>query len=290
MRGIVLKADRRKIVVLTEDGSFIERTLDGRRYTLGQEIVVPPQRKGYSRQFAALAASLLIFLTSGIGYGAFFYPQGYINIDVNPSIEISYNLFHRVIASQGINLEGAAIVEAVGQLKHQRIDEVVKAYLDEIEEQGYIETSSDRLALITINGKDPEDMILASIIDDFNQEAMAFDLAVADGQKTNRVRQQENSDQSDLTPGEYNLMEKIERYRWEMSQEESGQTSGGVEGRSTQELIDEVKQIGKSSEIHEIKGQNKNQGDPGCIEELETESGEQGKEQESDNGKKEGGK
>ena len=100
MRGIILESNKQKIIVLDESGQFIELTAYGKKYTVGEEITIPERKNVFSGRFVALAASLMILMTSGAGFGAYYYPQGYINIDVNPSIEISYNLFERVIGAR----------------------------------------------------------------------------------------------------------------------------------------------------------------------------------------------
>ena len=59
------------------------------------------------RRMAGCLASLVLVLT---GLGAWFTPTASIAVDINPSIELRVNLFDRVIALEGRNSDGEAVV------------------------------------------------------------------------------------------------------------------------------------------------------------------------------------
>ncbi len=300
MKGIILEADKQKIIVLDESGQFTELVAYGKKYTVGEEITIPARKNHFSGRFVALAASLMILVTSGAGFGAYYYPQGYINIDVNPSIEISYNIFERVIRARGLNQEGQDIVKQLGELKNQKIDYAVKQFIDEIEEQGYIDNTDDHLALITINGNDPDNSIMESIVDDFDQAEMTYDLTVADGSKKIHKRHSNLPEAVEVTPGDFNLMEKIQVRERQVEDDEdsvNGEETQKQQGKTTQQMIEEVKEKGKQDEIHEIKGKQKSNEDSELptddemtIEEEKIDLEEEINKPGNSNGKKEGGK
>ncbi len=65
-----------------------------------------------------MAASVLLAMVIGLtGYG---YTQtfGYLNLDINPSIIISYNWFQRVIHVESLNEDGEAILLDTPSLNH----------------------------------------------------------------------------------------------------------------------------------------------------------------------------
>ena len=70
------------------------------------------------RALAAAACLILIVLAFG-GYRVYATPTAYIDVDVNPSIELSVNRFDRVVGVESLNDDGALLLESVdlGHLK-----------------------------------------------------------------------------------------------------------------------------------------------------------------------------
>ena len=62
----------------------------------------------HRQRLAGMLASLVLVLT---GSGLWFWPSASISVDINPSVELKVNALDRVIALEGKNSDGAAVVK-----------------------------------------------------------------------------------------------------------------------------------------------------------------------------------
>lgn len=62
----------------------------------------------HRQRLAGMLASLVLVLT---GSGLWFWPSASISVDINPSVELKVNALDRVIALEGRNSDGAAVVK-----------------------------------------------------------------------------------------------------------------------------------------------------------------------------------
>ena len=273
MKGIILEVQKNNITILNHDGEFITLKNYDRSYAVGEIYEYRKESYFQSKQWIALAASLLLFITSGLGFASYYIPQGYINIDVNPSIEVSYNLYERVINAAGVNSDGTLILNQLMSLKNKKVENAVKLILDEIETMGYITDSDNKLALITVNGRDKGNKILTSIMNSFEADVITYDVAITDGEKRNREQHQNLPEEIDVTPGEFNLIEKIQRQREEKNSVEDKTEEVGKSGevinqanqkgseeiqkqseKTVEELIQEIEKNSEEQVVFEIKG------------------------------------
>lgn len=86
---------------------------------------------------ATCASLLLVLFISMFSYNLYFTESAYIDIDVNPSIELTINRFNRVIDAYAYNEEGNKILETIN-LKHKSYDKAVADIIGEMEKEGYL--------------------------------------------------------------------------------------------------------------------------------------------------------
>jgi len=97
-----------------------------------------------TRKFGLVIGLLLIAVIAVGGFWLLKNPVGYISIDVNPSIEMSYNRLNKVVAIQGVNQDGRSILNGhklVGQDIDDAIEEIVEALLS----RGYLTQEGSRI-------------------------------------------------------------------------------------------------------------------------------------------------
>lgn len=97
-----------------------------------------------TRKFGLLIGLLLIAVIAVGGFWLLKNPVGYISIDVNPSIEMSYNRLNKVVAIQGVNQDGRRILDGhklVGQNVDDAIEEIVEALLS----KGYLTQEGSKI-------------------------------------------------------------------------------------------------------------------------------------------------
>lgn len=125
MQAVIMEIKGDKIIVLTKDGNFKKIDKPSYKVDVGMEITIStPFYNNYRR----VAAIFLVFiLLSGFGASAYAYytPYGYVNVEVNPSVEIIYNRFNKVLKVTGINQDGQELVKVMEDYKYKPIDSVV---------------------------------------------------------------------------------------------------------------------------------------------------------------------
>ena len=92
----------------------------------------------------------------------YFMPNGYIGLDINPSIELTVNRFDRVIDARAFNEEGVLVLKGLS-LRHREYDVVTEVLMGKIMEMGYWQEGG--FVSITVQVKDPsrESDMLATI-------------------------------------------------------------------------------------------------------------------------------
>lgn len=108
--GIVLEIKGGRAVLLISGGGFIT-VAAGSGWKTGDLVTLRPPGKHYTQLIAAAACLCIIFSLALFGYEMYFRQTSLISIDVNPSIELAINGFHRVTSAKALNQEGKAILE-----------------------------------------------------------------------------------------------------------------------------------------------------------------------------------
>lgn len=211
MKGIVADIQGKYAVVLSKDGSFIKVRNNG-LYSIGCEIDIV--RAGINTRMLARVSSMAAgaLLVMGVSYGAYSYtvPYSFVDIDINPSIEITTNIYDRIIKTEGLNEDGRKLLLA-GSLKHSRLDEGITIILNNAVQQGYIkEETTENAVIFTVVSKDAKrseklqkglETIAAA---EFKEEGVKSDLVIDKASK----QEHDSAREAGLTPGKYNLIEK----------------------------------------------------------------------------------
>jgi len=110
------------------------------------------KKKEAFRKFSVAIASVAVLFLSGVfSYNLYFTPIAYVDLDVNPSLELTLNRFNRVIESSPYNDDGAVILLNVN-VRHKTYDEAIQALLDEMIKQGHL--AQDGLVSVTVQTND----------------------------------------------------------------------------------------------------------------------------------------
>jgi hypothetical protein len=148
-------------VALTPDGRF-EWVPVGPGARVGQEIAVPRRRlwgssvHPASRRKAgvgAIAAALILGVLSAFLLEAVRAREtavAYVEVDINPAVELGVNRFSRVVSVEPLDEEGGRIVEGL-DLESAPVEEAVESLADAAEEKGFIAPGSgENTVLITV--------------------------------------------------------------------------------------------------------------------------------------------
>lgn len=89
------------------------------------------------RRFAAALTAIVLVIGALGSYNAYAAPVSYIEINVNPSVELALNRFDRVVSAEGKNEEGEAVLEGLS-LKQLAYEDAIDAVLQSIADNGYL--------------------------------------------------------------------------------------------------------------------------------------------------------
>ena len=166
-KGVIMGFESKYLIMMTKEGRFCKGKKEKANFELGQEIYFEPYEEVsfLSNIKSAIPklkpvfviAALMIFVLSSLPFmGKFNQPQvvAYINMDINPSIEMGINEHQEVIALNAINDDGEVIKESLIDWEGQSLDNVASQILDVSEEKGYLKDDKNVLFTTTILNDD----------------------------------------------------------------------------------------------------------------------------------------
>ncbi|MGB3367489.1 MAG: anti-sigma factor domain-containing protein [Acidaminobacteraceae bacterium] len=164
LKGIVMEINEKTMFLLTDSGEFKEVRKPKETIVLGHEYNSKNSLINIDfdlfrrRKLAIIMLTILLILPTTISY-TYFQPQGYINIDINPSVEIAYNAFNRVIDVKSINADGIKIIEDNLKIDNMKTEDAIKTIITKAEKLGFINESRENLVLITVTSKNTKDSL-----------------------------------------------------------------------------------------------------------------------------------
>jgi len=264
MKGIVAEINGKHAIVLTKEGVF-KRIKAEPHMTVGSEVDIDSPKYSGTRQkliskAASIAAAALLVL--GTGYGAISYsmPYTYVDFDINPSIELTVNIYDRIINAEALNSDGQVLLEN-SKLKNTKLSEGVTQLIGQAAAQGYIKpvaTDSDAVenaVLFTISSgnanksKALKEELANTIEEKLSNESIVSDVLV--GEAT--LEQREDARKIGTTPGKLALIENAIKAEPELSVEE-------LKSAAVKDLVAKAKkssQPKKDTENKDIKKENK---------------------------------
>lgn len=137
-------------IIMTDTGEFLRVKKPDNGAVLGEEITstVKENYVHRFRYFAAAAAVILLLLPLMYIRDAMV-AVAYVNIDINPSLEVAVNKHNRVTQAAALDEEGKALLEKIS-LKNMKVEEAVGAIIEEAADMGYIDEHKQNNVNITL--------------------------------------------------------------------------------------------------------------------------------------------
>lgn len=209
MKAVIVDLNGNDAVALREDGRF--EKIKNKSYAIGQEIIMQPQMIRFPKQ-AAIAASAAIVIAACGGMGTYTWsnPISYVSLDINPSIAYSLNEFNRVIAVNGMNDEGAEIVDAIGaSLKNKDITTALTITVEQLSTEAYIDSENTNYMIIGVySDKDDKASSLLSTVDEFTATATTTETCSITTVNVSKETK-ESADSYGITAGKMELINEI---------------------------------------------------------------------------------
>jgi len=156
-RGLVVARQGKEVIVLTPEGEWRTLHLTGSVPEVGEEVMLPPVKKRppWQAAMAVAAVILLLFLAPPLARRATVTPAPrqpayYINIDINPSIELAVDERERVLSARGLNDDGEKLLAGVA-LKDEKAATAIEILTREAVRQGYYLPDSQGAMVITVS-------------------------------------------------------------------------------------------------------------------------------------------
>ena len=173
MKAVIVDLNGNDAVALRDDGRF--EKIKNKNYSIGQEITLQAQTIRFPKQ-AAIAASVAIVIAACGGMGTYTWsnPISYVSLDINPSIAYSLNEFNRVITVSGMNEEGTAVVDAIGDsLKNTDITTALSITVEQLSTDAYLDSENTNYMIIGVySDKDSKADALMSTVDEFTANSV----------------------------------------------------------------------------------------------------------------------
>lgn len=151
MRAVVMDIKNKNMVVMKEDGTF-EKVKRGSETLIGDEITLPESSVEWKKinKYAGIAASIMLVLLGSWQVRAYYTPYGYVNIDINPSIELDFNKYERVISTKGLNGDGEKVLQKTPSIKHSKLEDATRSIVETASNDNYIKKGQDNNIMFSI--------------------------------------------------------------------------------------------------------------------------------------------
>lgn len=151
MRAVVMDINKKQMVIMKEDGTF-EKVKMTEGASIGDEITLADAHVNWRKlnKYTGIAASIALVLFGSWQVYAYYTPYGYVNIDINPSIELGFNKYERIISTKGINGDGYKVLSKTPNIKHSRIEDATRSIVETASEDNYIKNNQDNNILFSI--------------------------------------------------------------------------------------------------------------------------------------------
>jgi len=251
VKAVVVDIKGKYAVVLDKQGCF-KKIRNSGQLRVGYEIEIPQGSFisfGKLTKVASVAAVFVVVL--GLSYGVHSYriPYSYVNVDINPSIEITTNIYDRIIKVEGLNEDGKKLVEG-GSYINKRIENGVGLVLEAAVKEGYIKQESYNTVVFTVSSKDEEkvDNIQKSLKDTVSQELEAAGAETEVLIEKVKPEKRAEAESQGVSPGKLNLINKLIEVNPEAQVDD-------LKEKSVKEIMESIKKSRK--ELKEQKSAEK---------------------------------
>lgn len=140
MKGLVLEVREETVILMSPQGRYVERPLPQDPVRVGQTIQLDSAARTAPlrwRQALAFASILMVCLIGVAGYG-YTQPFGIVNLDINPSFQITYNAFEQVLAVKSLNDDARIVLQGQPTFRHQAVPDAVQILIAAAQDKGFI--------------------------------------------------------------------------------------------------------------------------------------------------------
>lgn len=154
------------------------------------------------KAIAVLACVAFILFTSAFSYNLYFTVSAIVDIDVNPSIELSINRFDRVVGTYAYNNDGERILNNA-KIKNKSYKDAIGILITDMTQMGYLENTELFTASLQTDDNKKENTLLAILKDLINLELETQNIAVEQDIFEIDAEIKSCSHEENITPAKY---------------------------------------------------------------------------------------
>lgn len=170
---------------------------------------------------ASIAAAFLLVFGVGLGTYSYCAPYAYVNMDINPSVKITTNIYDRIIDIEGLNEDGEELISS-GDVKNRKLQDGIERILENAFEAGYLKDESDNAVMFTVSSKNQKRVeqiqkkVNMAATDELKAKNVESEIIV---EKANVKRHQE-AEALGISPGKLLLIDKVREIEPELKVED----------------------------------------------------------------------
>lgn len=243
--GVILELKGKKAILMTSTCDFI--TISRRpEMFVGQQLDLSnyllPRKTNPMRYFAIAGIFVLIFCS--VLFYQFLKPSSvfaYVDIDINPSLELSIDKKANVIKVKALNSDAEGLIKNIS-LENKSLTSAVRIIIEESHSKGFIQPDTKNAVLISASIKSGNEKVLDGIVSelqktDFKAGTKSIKAEVIKVEATKRTEAVKNN----ISMGRYKLYEEI------------SESEGNIDMQKAK-----TEGISKIIEAYESKKQNNN--------------------------------
>ncbi|MGY0693834.1 anti-sigma factor domain-containing protein [Virgibacillus sp. FSP13] len=177
-KGIVMEKHRKYTIIMTENGLFLkvkpvrdavigaevscELINDNKRYLF---IFHPKKKVKNTLRVVAMACLLLLFVLPFYFISGSNKTYAYVNIDINPNVELEIDDQLHVQAIKPLNDDASLIIDKLPKYKNQPLEKVVTSIMDSSEKSGLVKNGKN--VIVGVSYVDNNDISILDTLDRF---------------------------------------------------------------------------------------------------------------------------
>lgn len=173
------------------------------------EIKKRSQKKSYFKVNKFIATCTLVIILFGLSYNAYFTEITYIDIDVNPSVELTLNRFGHVLKAVSYNSDGDIILKNIN-FKNSNYSKIIKLIFDNMVSKNYLQENN--LISISVQTKKNEDTMLLEIKNTVNLYLQQHHFNTATDIFSVSEEVKSHSHENNVTPAKYLAITELQKF------------------------------------------------------------------------------
>lgn len=164
MKGLILKIENNEAYIMNNDGSF--KTIPAlSNWQVGQVVSLKQKSAVINniKRVASIAACFILLVVGGLYLWN--EPVAYVDVAVNPNVELVSNRFDRIISVDGLNDDGKKLIENAS-IKGLTVNEAYLKLLDLLNWSGYLSKIDAKINLDVSHNNESARVKLQNLLTD----------------------------------------------------------------------------------------------------------------------------